>query len=120
MRKSCLGKPGLNGEETGSRLAGGAFLHINTLARFTGVADGYQPMTGAIHMKTMSRDPLLPRQTGLLASYKMSKISALATRRCRQSRAKAGYIFTQIGPKRYTWKCSLANTATNASFSIAI
>ena len=45
-------------------------------------------------MKTMSRGPKLPRITGLLASYKKSKISAPANRGPRQSGAKAGYIFT--------------------------
>ena len=37
-----------------------SFSHINTLAWFTGVADGYQPMTGEIGVKTMSHDPLPP------------------------------------------------------------
>ena len=45
-------------------------------------------------MKTTSHGPLLPRQAGILASYKQSKIPAPANRGPRQSGAKAGYIFT--------------------------
>ena len=65
-------------------LPGESFLHIRTLAR-SGVAYGQQPMTGAIRMKTVSRGPLLSRQTGLLDSYKKNKIFASANPGLRQS-----------------------------------
>ena len=49
---------------------------------------------GAIHVKKISHGPLLPQQTGLLASYKQNKTSAPANRGSRKSGSKACYVFS--------------------------